>query len=311
MTEYGELRWEQVLEPVTGKAVPVKRGEVLRMSLVEGPQCLDFNCFNLHDYKERMEMGWTRTLAGDLRPTEDDVLISNPPRYRALMAILERSPSCLTHGFAAGCHRGMYESVFGDHEHPNCWDTLGESIGEYGLTPDDVHTPFVLWMNSTISEEKGYNYNAGRLDGEPGDHIDMMGVMDVLAVPVICGGASIFKSTGNYWYKPIKLELFAATDETLELAEDYEQKFTLRTTRRPAEFGVSEMRVERELEPTGYKPRFLNFPTAVEEFTVSLTAEDRVALEELKADGVGVDDEDAIRSAVLEWYLANRVTRKM
>jgi Domain of unknown function (DUF1989) len=45
---------EMVLEPGTGKALEVKAGQILRIEQVEGLQCVDFNCFNLHDYKEFM-----------------------------------------------------------------------------------------------------------------------------------------------------------------------------------------------------------------------------------------------------------------
>src|SRR6476620_11223665 len=55
--EYGEKRWEHRLEPVTGKAVPVMRGEVLRISQTSGGTCADFNAFNLHDYKEFLDCG--------------------------------------------------------------------------------------------------------------------------------------------------------------------------------------------------------------------------------------------------------------
>ena len=49
--EYGPLREELVIQPVTGKAVPVYAGEVLRVSQVEGGTCVDYNAYNLSDYK--------------------------------------------------------------------------------------------------------------------------------------------------------------------------------------------------------------------------------------------------------------------
>ena len=49
-----------VLEPGTGKAIELLRGEILRIEQIEGGQCVDFNCFNLHDYKEFMHTGHTQ-----------------------------------------------------------------------------------------------------------------------------------------------------------------------------------------------------------------------------------------------------------
>ena len=47
----GKCRQEIVLEPVSGKALPVHKGEILRISQIEGGQCGDFNCFNLDDQR--------------------------------------------------------------------------------------------------------------------------------------------------------------------------------------------------------------------------------------------------------------------
>ena len=51
---------EMALEPGTGKALEVKAGQIFRIDQIEGLQCVDFNCFNLHDYKEFMRCGRTR-----------------------------------------------------------------------------------------------------------------------------------------------------------------------------------------------------------------------------------------------------------
>ena len=57
---HGNKRLDVEMPPVTGKAVPVLKGEILRITQVAGGQCVDFNCFNLHDYKEHMSVGHTR-----------------------------------------------------------------------------------------------------------------------------------------------------------------------------------------------------------------------------------------------------------
>ena len=49
---YGKAREDFVLEPIEGRALPVLKGEVLRIEQIRGGQCVDFNAYNLHDYKE-------------------------------------------------------------------------------------------------------------------------------------------------------------------------------------------------------------------------------------------------------------------
>src|SRR3977135_4667661 len=77
---------ELVIEPGTGKALELRRGQIRRIEQTAGRQCADFNCFNLHDYKEFFHTGRTRHLHG-LHPTKGDFLWSAPPRERPRMAI--------------------------------------------------------------------------------------------------------------------------------------------------------------------------------------------------------------------------------
>jgi uncharacterized protein YcgI (DUF1989 family) len=79
---------EWILEPGTGKAIELRAGQILRIEQVEGGQCVDFNCFNLHDYKEFMHCGRTRTVHG-FNPSTGTFLWSAPPRERAMLYILE------------------------------------------------------------------------------------------------------------------------------------------------------------------------------------------------------------------------------
>jgi len=49
-----KLLFEHTMQPGTGKALEVRAGQILRIEQTKGAQCVDFNCFNLHDYKEAM-----------------------------------------------------------------------------------------------------------------------------------------------------------------------------------------------------------------------------------------------------------------
>lgn len=63
---------EFIMDPGTGKAVEVPKGQILRIAQPEGGQWADFNCFNLHDYKEFFHTGRTRHMHG-LHPTTGDL----------------------------------------------------------------------------------------------------------------------------------------------------------------------------------------------------------------------------------------------
>src|ERR1700730_5941161 len=104
--ELGERRLQATLRPVSGRAVPVYRGEVLRISQVEGGQCIDFNAFNLHDYKERMSIGHSRLYGLHLK--QGDVVFTNPPRYRPMLYISSMPASCVADTLGARCHAVMF-----------------------------------------------------------------------------------------------------------------------------------------------------------------------------------------------------------
>ena len=168
-----------ILEPGTGKAIELLKGQILRVEQVEGGQCVDFNCFNLHDYKESMHTGRTRTLHG-LHPTEGHFMWSAPPRERAMMYLLEDTVRCNDVMFPR-CSANLYESVYGLAVHTNCHDIQAEAQREYGLTPDDVHDSFNLFMQTGVRPDGSLFIE--RHHSVPGDHVDLLALMDVLAVP--------------------------------------------------------------------------------------------------------------------------------
>src|SRR5205085_1107583 len=99
---YGALKTELVLEPVTGKALPVLQGEVLRMVQEDGEQCVDLNAFNLHDYKECMSISSTRSAIG-FRIGKGDLIWTIHSRDRPMYLILELSEYCVTDLLGGRC----------------------------------------------------------------------------------------------------------------------------------------------------------------------------------------------------------------
>jgi len=142
---------ELVLEPGTGKAIELLKGQILRIEQVEGGQCADFNCFNLHDYKEFMHCGRTRTVHG-FHPTTGTFMWSAPPRERAMLYILEDTVGRNDVLFPR-CSAYVYEAAYGFAVHTNCHDIQAEAQREYGLTPDDVHDSFNLFMCTGVDED--------------------------------------------------------------------------------------------------------------------------------------------------------------
>jgi len=286
--------FEWTMEPGTGKAVEVRAGQILRIEQIEGGQCVDFNCFNLHDYKEFMHCGRTRTVHG-FHPSAGAFLWSAPPRERAMMYILEDSFGRNDVLFPR-CSAYVYESAYGYDVHTNCQDIQAEAQREYGLTPDDVHDSFNLFMCTEVTGP--HSATMTRQSSRPGDHVDLLALVDVLAVPNVCG--SDVMRTSNFSLKPIKLTVFEATQEEMDAVPKVP---VLRSQRTPASFRNPTIKADRRLSrDPAYKPEFPNVPLTVEELAVPLSAEELTLLKRVRQPVYGDDLGAALRDVLFSWW---------
>jgi uncharacterized protein YcgI (DUF1989 family) len=286
--------FEWVMQPGTGKAVELLAGRVLRIEQVEGLQCVDFNCFNLHDYKEFMHCGRTRTVHG-FNPSKGSFLWSAPPRERALLYILED-----TYGrndvLFPRCSAYVYESAYGFDAHTSCQDIQAEAQREYGLTPDDVHDSFNLFMCTEVTLDGRATIT--RQETKPGDHVDLLALADVLAVPNVCG-ADVMR-TSNFALKPIRLTVFEATPAEIDAVPKVP---LLKSQRTPKDFRNPNVKATRELRrDPSYVPEFTNVPLVLQELSVKLTAEEAAALQRVRLPVYGDDDGAALRDVLFTWW---------
>lgn len=293
---------EHVLQPGTGRALPVMRGQVLRIAQTEGEQCADFNAFNLHDYKEHFHTGRTRHMHG-IHPREGDHLWSAPPRDRVMMTILR--DTCGTNDVLyPRCSALLFDLHFGLDPHTNCHDIQAEAQREYGLTPDDVHDSFNVWMHTGI-DGGGQPYIARNVAG-PDDHIDLLAQIDVLAVPNVCGADVM--ATSNFALKPLLVQVLDGDDadraRLLPEAPAYP-----RTQRTPADFRQPVIKADRRLRrDASYEPAFTNVPLTTSTVRVELDPDEAAALERLVAAGpYGSDPGAALRYAFFSWYIAEHM----
>lgn len=287
----------RILEPGTGKAIELLAGQILRIEQVEGGQCVDFNAFNLHDYKEFMHCGRTRTVHG-FNPTEGTFLWSQPPRERALLYILKDTVKRNDVLFPR-CSAYLYESAYGFHDHTNCHDIQAEAQREYGLTPDDVHDSFNFFMNTEVGMDG--KATISRQSSKAGDFVDLLALTDVLAVPNVCG-ADVMR-TSNFSLKPIKLTIFEATDADMAAVPPTP---VLRSQRTPKDFRQPTIKADRELyRDTAYIPAFTNVPIRTEEVSVTLSDEEATLFDAARLPLYGDDEGAALRDMLFTWWEEN------
>lgn len=294
-----QLVFEHVMEPGTGKAVPVKRGQILKITQLGNGQCADFNAFNLHDYKEYFHCGRTRHMHG-LFPKEGDHLWSASPRDRPMLTIISDRVGTNDVNYPR-CSALLYEMQFGFDLHTNCHDILAESIREYGLTPDDVHDSFNFWMHTGV-DDNGRLY-IKRLVARKDDYVELIAQIDTLAVPNVCG-ADCF-STSNFELKPLKVEVFEGTKAEQEKWLMPERMYKNQKT--PDMFLQPTIKADRELtRDESWTPQWGVYPIVKQPLDVELSDEEYALIEGFRADGnFGESDADIVRHVFFSWWIEN------
>lgn len=291
-----ESRQDVVLEPGTGKAFEVRAGEILRVEQITGDQCVDLNVFNLHDYREFMHVGRTRTLHGT-NPSTGSFLWSAPPRERALM-YLQTDTAGINDTLFPRCSANMYESMHGFADHTNCADIQAEAQREYGLTPDDVHDSFNLFMATRVVDGMP---EILRQSTAPKDHVELLALVDVLAVPNVCGNDIM--GTSNFSLNPVRVEVLTATRAEIDAVPPLRAYATQRT---PSDFRQPTIRTERRLSKVpDYEPAFARTPVRLEPVAVELDEADAARLRALHDTERYADQGDALRDVLLSWWVGS------
>lgn len=291
-----EILQDFIMEPGTGKAVEVLKGQKIKVEQVEGGQCADFNVFNLHDYKEYFHTGRTRHLHG-LHPTKGDFLWSAPPRERPMMYIIADT-TATNDVLYPRCSGFLYEYQYGLPVHTNCHDIQAEAQREYGLTPDDVHDSFNIFMHTGV-DSGGHPYIA-KQTAKKGDYVEFLALFDVLAVPNVCGADVMV--TSDFSFKPLRVVVSQASEEEIASVP---QMPKFQNQRDPSMFKNKTIKADRELtRDPGYTPDFVNTPITVSDLEVELSEEDHALLQRLTATGeYGPNEAEALRYILHSWWI--------
>ena len=285
-----------MIEPGTGKALELRRGQILRIEQIYGRQCADFNCFNLHDYKEFFHTGRTRHLHG-LHPTKGDFLWSAPPRERPIMAIIEDTART-NDVIYPRCSAFLFEYHYGLELHTNCHDIQAEAQREYGLTPDDVHDSFNFFMHTGV-DQHGHPFIA-KNKADKGDYVEVLALIDVLAVPNVCGADVMM--TSDFELKPLKLTIFEASDADWNSVIEPPKWKNQRTV---SDFKLQKIKADRELSAdASYVAAFTNIPLSISEIEIVLSDEEADMLKRLAASGkFGETDGEVLRYVFFTWWI--------
>ena len=190
----------------------VDRGQIIRVTDLEGGQVGDLVLFAREDVRERNSISWTRTR--NIRNTTT----YEPPLglvagnsiwstgYRVLATVVEdTSPVKGIHDlYGRMCNRGMYE-MYGVTPQDGCFELLQEVLQPHGVAPSEIPDPIGVFMNTRPDPETGV-MRIHQPVTRPNDSISFRAEVDLLAAMSTCP-MDVLAPTNSYNITPMKVEI--------------------------------------------------------------------------------------------------------
>ncbi len=187
------------IEPQTGTAFELTKGQLLRVIDLEGEQVADLTAFNRSDKAEWLSSGRSIDYANRIYLTKRHILYSNRshPMFTILADDVGRHDFLLT-----PCSRETFEIIYKNTApHPSCFENLWRNLGEFGIAPDAIPTTFNIFMNVEIDATGALKILPPR--SKAGDSIVLRAEMDLIVGLTACSA----EMSNNYRFKPIGFEI--------------------------------------------------------------------------------------------------------
>ena len=177
----------------TGWASELRKGQVIRIS---GTTTVDFVAFSLQNLRERFDQARTKVYNMKLFISAGDKLMSKANQH--LMTIVEDTYRDGTHDLQKGMCSGsrfqlakregrLKEYYLRDLEIPDhgCWENLSRALSPYGVTPEDIPSPFNLYQTMKIDGVSGRMEHT-TIRPKPGTYVDLRAEIDLLVALSAC-----------------------------------------------------------------------------------------------------------------------------
>jgi len=191
---------QQVIQPRSGVAFILKKGQQLKISDIEGEQVSDFICFNEHDVREYLSSGRTIDYAETIFLTAGHPFYSNRSNvmFDMLTDTVKRHDFLLT-----PCSADTFRIIYGHtNPHRGCFGNLSEALAPYGIDPDAIPICFNIFMHVTVDGETGI-VKVLPPKSRAGDHIIIEARMDLIIGMTACSA----EMSNNYSFKSIGYQI--------------------------------------------------------------------------------------------------------
>lgn len=189
-----------LIEPRTGVAFTMNRGDILTVIDPNGEQVADLLAFRQGDVGEVISSGRTLDYASRLFLTTGDLLYSN--RSNVMLEII--SDDVGRHDFLlTPCSRDTFRIIYGDTDpHQGCFGNLAGALSPFGITEDMIPVAFNCFMNVAVDGETGILSVDPPLS-KAGDTVRFLAHTDLIIGLTACSALQ----SNNGSFKPIQYEV--------------------------------------------------------------------------------------------------------
>ena len=175
----------------SGKAWPLRAGQLCRVIVVEGPQVADFNAWSLHNPRERFWAARTKQLHR-AHVTTFDRLWSCLPYLRPMVTITNDTVDYQIDEDGAGCHDLLgtrcdpyvHKILNGEDFDYSCHSNLVRAIAPYHLAETDVHDVLNIFQVTGLTED--HRYFVKPSPATKGDFFEFFAEIDLLCAISTC-----------------------------------------------------------------------------------------------------------------------------
>jgi uncharacterized protein YcgI (DUF1989 family) len=175
----------------SGRAWPVRAGQITRIVAVEGPQVADFNAWSLGNPRERFWAARTKQLHR-AHVTTHDRLWSCLPYLRPMLTITNDTIQYGRDEDGAGCHDLLgtrcdpyvHKLLNGEEFDLCCHSNLVRAVAPFRLTELDVHDVLNVFQVTGLTKDDRYFVKAS--PAKQGDFLELFAEIDTLCAISTC-----------------------------------------------------------------------------------------------------------------------------
>ena len=182
MVDLKEITHSHTVPARTGYCFEVKKGDLVRLTDLEGAQSIDFWAFNKDEVTEFLSAEHTKVanLSLDVLPGQSAVTTKRRP----IVTIVEDNSPGQHDMLIAACDVTRYQELGVKEEHANCQDNLHAALKTKGIEIGFTPQPWNLFTNLPLTPDRKITIAAP--DTKAGDNLILRAEMDAYIAVSAC-----------------------------------------------------------------------------------------------------------------------------